>query len=231
LLLMPDTAHDRGFAMTSSFSAMLLAAALAFGLIDDDALRRLGLAAEELMPLATALAGRLVTRGFERVVYLGSNELRGLASESALKLLELTNGRMVAVSDSSLGFRHGPKTIINGRTLVVLMLSNGEYARAYDMDLLRELEREGRAGGLLALGGRADGIGAVEQLVIPGMQDATDLELAPLFVLFAQGFAFLQSLALGLAPDRPDPAGTVNRVVQGVTIHPWNGAGGHVPRR
>ena len=41
----------------------------------------------------------------------------------------------------------------------------------------------------------------------------------------------LQSLALGLTPDRPDPAGTVNRVVQGVTIHPWNGAGGHVSRR
>ena len=231
LLLMPGPAHDRGFAMTSSFSAMLLAGTLAFGLLDDDALRRLGQAATKLMPQATALAGRLVTRGFERVVYLGSNELRGLASESALKLLELTNGRTVAVSDSSLGFRHGPKTIINGRTLVVLMLSNDQYARAYDIDLLRELEREGRAGGLLALGGRPDGIDGVEKLVVSGMQDAADLELAPLFVLFAQGFAFLQSLALGLTPDRPDPAGTVNRVVQGVTIHPWNGAGGHVSRR
>jgi tagatose-6-phosphate ketose/aldose isomerase len=41
----------------------------------------------------------------------------------------------------------------------------------------------------------------------------------------------LQSLELGLSPDRPDPAGTVNRVVQGVTIHPWNGSGGYVPRR
>lgn len=231
LLLMPEAAHDRGFAMTSSFSAMLLAGALAFTLMEDDAPRRLALAAAELMPRATALAGRQVARDFERVVYLGSNELRGLASESALKLLELTDGRIVAVSDSSLGFRHGPKTIINGRTLVVLMLSNGLYARAYDVDLLRELEREGRAGGLLALGGRPDGIGGVEKLIMPGMQDAADLELAPLFVLFAQGFALLQSLALGLTPDRPDPAGTVNRVVQGVTIHPWNGAGGHVSRR
>ena len=71
-----------------------------------------------------ALAARLVARGFERVVYLGSNELRGLASEAALKLLELTDGRVVAVSDSTLGFRHGPKTIINDRTLVVVLLSN-----------------------------------------------------------------------------------------------------------
>jgi tagatose-6-phosphate ketose/aldose isomerase len=231
LLLMPEAAHDRGFAMTSSFSAMFLAGALAFQLVEDDAPRRLATAAAGLMPAATALAGQLVARGFERVVYLGSNELRGVASESALKLLELTDGRVVAASDSSLGFRHGPKTILNARTLVVLMLSNGHYARAYDLDLLRELEREGRAGGLLAIGGRPDGVGAVEALVIPGMQHATDIELAPLCVLFAQAFGLLQSLALGLTPDRPDPAGTVNRVVQGVTIHPWNGAGGHVPRR
>ena len=231
LLLMPDAAHDRGFAMTSSFSGMLLAGALAFGLVDDEMPARLAVAATELMPRVTTLAGQLVGRGFERVVYLGSNELRGLASESALKLLELTDGRIVAVSDSSLGFRHGPKTIINGKTLVVLMLSNATYARAYDRDLLRELARERRAGAVLALAGRADGIGGVESLIMPGMGDATDLELAPLYVLFAQGFALLQSLALGLTPDRPDPAGTVNRVVQGVTIHPWNGAGGHVPRR
>jgi tagatose-6-phosphate ketose/aldose isomerase len=231
LLLMPDVAHDRGFAMTSSFSAMLLAGALAFGLVDNGAPARLARAAADLMPRAAELAAQLVGRGFERVVYLGSNELRGLASESALKLLELTDGRVVAVSDSSLGFRHGPKTIINGRTLVILMLSNAAYARAYDLDLLRELAREKRAGAVLALGGREDGIGAVESLIMPGMRDAPDLELAPLYVLFAQGFAFLQSLALGLTPDRPDPAGTVNRVVQGVTIHPWNGDGGHVPRR
>jgi tagatose-6-phosphate ketose/aldose isomerase len=217
--------------MTSSFSAMLLAGALAFGLLGDDAPKRLARTAAELMAHATELAGRLAALGFERVVYLGSNELRGLASESALKLLELTDGRVVAVSDSSLGFRHGPKTIINARTLVVLLLANGLYARAYDLDLLRELAREGRAGRLLALGGRPDGIDEVEKLIIPGMQDAPDLELALLYVLFAQAFAFLQSLALGLTPDRPNPAGTVNRVVQGVTIHPWNDAGRHVPRR
>ena len=231
LLQMPDAAHDRGFAMTSSFSAMLLAGALAFGLLDERAPGRLAAAAAAVLPRATALAGSLVARGFERVVYLGSNELRGLAAEAALKLLELTDGRVIAVSDSTLGFRHGPKTILNGATLVVVLLSNDAYARAYDLDLLRELEREGRAGALLALGAREDGVGGVEALIMPGMNAAPDLEIAPLLVLFAQAYALLASLALGLTPDQPDPAGTVNRVVQGVTIHPWNGAGGHVPRR
>jgi tagatose-6-phosphate ketose/aldose isomerase len=231
VLLMPDAAHDRGLAMTSSFSAMLLAGALVFGLVDDGAPGRLSAAAGTLLPTATALARRLVARRFERVVYLGSNELRGLAAEAALKLLELTDGRVVAVSDSTLGFRHGPKTILNGRTLVVVLLSNDSYTRAYDADLLHELAREGRAGALLALGARADGVGDVDSLMIPGMDHAPDLELAPLYVVFAQAFALLQSLELGLTPDRPDPAGTVNRVVQGVTIHPWDGAGNDVPRR
>jgi tagatose-6-phosphate ketose/aldose isomerase len=231
ILLMPEAAHDRGFAMTSSFSAMLLAGALAFRLLEPAVAPRLARAAAEILPQATALAGRLVERGFERVVYLGSNELRGLASEAALKLLELTDGRVVAVADSTLGFRHGPKTILNAKTLVVVLLSNDGYSRAYDCDLLHELEREGRAGAVLALGGRADGESRAEKLIMPGMSEASDLELSPLLVLVAQSYALLQSLELGLTPDRPDPAGTVNRVVQGVTIHPWNGAGGDVPRR
>jgi tagatose-6-phosphate ketose/aldose isomerase len=231
VLLMPEAAHDRGFAMTSSFSAMLLAGSLAFRLLEPAVAPRLARSAAELLPEAAALAGRLVARGFERVVYLGSNELRGLASEAALKLLELTDGRVVAVADSTLGFRHGPKTILNAKTLVVVLLSNDAYARNYDCDLLHELEREGRAGAVLALAGQPDGASRAEKLIMPGMSEASDLELAPLYVLVAQSYALLQSLALGLTPDRPDPAGTVNRVVQGVTIHPWNGAGSLVPRR
>lgn len=231
VLQLPDVTHDRGFAMTSSFSAMLVAAALAFRATGAEAVARLADGAEALLPKAAALAASLVARRFERVVYLGSNELRGLAAEAALKLLELSDGRVVAASDSTLGFRHGPKTILNGRTLVVLLLSNDAHARAYDVDLLQELARDGRAGHLLALAGRDDGLGGVEKLIAPGMADAPDLELVPMQALFAQTFALLQSLALGLAPDRPDATGTVNRVVQGVTIHPWNGNGRDVPRR
>ena len=207
-ILMPEAAHDRGFAMTSSFSAMLLAGAMAFRLVD----RACGRPPRPRGrgPAAPRCRARAAPRGrgFERVVYLGSNELRGLAAEAALKLLELTDGRVVAVSESTLAFRHGPKTIINERTLVVVLLSNDAYARAYDRDLLRELRRDGRAGGLLALGARPDGIGDVESLIIPGMSDASDLELVPLLVLVAQSFALIQSLALGLTPDsrtRPAP--------------------------
>jgi tagatose-6-phosphate ketose/aldose isomerase len=219
VLVLPDATNDRGFAMTSSFSSMVLVAGLIFGVIRDQSVAAICRAAESLLPNAWSLAQRLVAREFQRVIYLGSNELSGLASEAALKLLELTDGQSVALAESTLGFRHGPKTIINNRSLVVLLLSNDAYTRAYDEDLLAELRRDARAGEVLALSARDVKEG--EQVRIEGMSEASDLELALLYVLIAQTFALTQSLALGLTPDRPNAAGVVNRVVQGVTLHPW----------
>lgn len=231
VLVLPELTNDRGFAMTSSFSSMLLSAALTFGLIRPESIARLARAAATLLQEGWLLIQRLASRDFQRVVYLGSNELRGLASEAALKLLELTDGRIVAVADSPLGFRHGPKTIINERTLVVVMLSNDDYTRAYDCDLLRELQRDARAGGLLALSAHPDGMAGVDHLLFADMSDASDIEMALLHAVVAQSYALLHSLALGLTPDRPNAAGVVNRVVQGVVVHPWKGIRGDVSGR
>jgi tagatose-6-phosphate ketose/aldose isomerase len=220
VLLLPDETHDRAFAMTSSFTGMLLAAAWAFGL----AAQPVTALAEAATALMISAADRLYTltegRHFERVVYLGSNALQGLAREAALKLLELTDGQLVALADSPLGFRHGPKTFLNDRTLVVLFLSNDPYTRRYDLDLLHELRREGRAR-VLAVGafGGADAAHADDvPLALPAT--APDLALAPVALVFAQCLALLASLQLGIRPDTPSASGTVNRVVQGVTIHP-----------
>jgi tagatose-6-phosphate ketose/aldose isomerase len=138
---------------------------------------------------------------------------------------------VVAVGDSTLGFRHGPKSILNAKTLVVILLSNDGYARAYDTDLLHELEREGRAGAILVLGGRADGASRAEKLIMPGMSEASDLELAPLFVLVAQSYALLQSLALGLTPDRTGSLRHGEPRRAGRDHPPVERSGGLVPRR
>ncbi|MET0536073.1 MAG: SIS domain-containing protein [Steroidobacter sp.] len=219
VLLLPDSINDRGFAMTSSFTSMVLVGGLIFGAIREQSVPALCRAADALLPKAWSLAQRLVGREFQRVVYLGSNELSSLASEAALKLLELTDGQVVALGQSTLGFRHGPKTIINNRSLVVLLLSNDAYVRAYDEDLLAELRRDARAGEILAV--TAHEVKGGEQVKVEGLAGASDLELAMLYVIVAQTYALTQSLALGLTPDRPNAAGVVNRVVQGVTIHPW----------
>jgi tagatose-6-phosphate ketose/aldose isomerase len=158
---------------------------------------------------------------------VGSNELRGLALESALKMLELTDGRVVSIGESPLGFRHGPKTIVNGSTLVVAFVSNDSYTRQYDLDLLRELRSDAVAGRVVALTARADGVDGPDTVVLDGGAHAppagsmTDLELCLPYVAFAQTLALLRSMSLGLSPDTPNAAGTVNRVVQGVSIHPF----------
>ncbi len=227
-LLLPEACNDQGFAMTSSFTGMLLAASLALGVVPVSEARaaRLGRLALRIMSPDPALLTTLVRAQFERVAYLGSNELKGLAHEAALKMLELTDGRVVSVGDAPLGFRHGPKTILNDGTLVVLFLSNDSYTRRYELDLLMELRRDGVARRVIAL---ANAPGVPQHRDTLGLDDGaaerlTDLELALPYAVFAQSLAMLRSVSLGLTPDTPNTAGTVNRVVQGVAIYPYDGA-------
>jgi tagatose-6-phosphate ketose/aldose isomerase len=232
-VLLPEACNDQSFAMTSSFTGMLLAAAIALRVFPQDDLRvaRLARIGASVMTSCLPLLTDLVRARFERVVYLGSNELKGLARESALKMLELTDGRVVTMADTPLGFRHGPKTIVNDTTLVVLFLSNDLYTRLYDLDLLAELRRDGVAGRVIALATRPDVPQHTDTLVLgeSAVSDRaaaaaaapmlTDLELCLPYVVFAQSLALLRSLSLGLSPDNPNSAGTVSRVVRGVSIH------------
>jgi tagatose-6-phosphate ketose/aldose isomerase len=222
VLLMPAAANDRGFAMTSSFTSMLLAAWLVLAPPPDSAAvaGRVATAAERVLA-AAGVAEQLVSRGYDRVVYLGSGALAGLARESALKLLELTAGGVVSYHDTALGFRHGPKSVLREGTLVVVFLSNDPYTRRYDEDMAEELRQGLGPENVLVVTGR-DG-GAAEQggaWRVDGLEDVDDVLLALPFVVIAQLVALRFSLALGRTPDNPFPDGEVNRVVQGVTVHP-----------
>src|SRR5690606_30032387 len=74
LILLPEATNDRGFAMTSSFTSMLLAAALAFGAIQHESVPKLARSAEPLLQQMQARAQQLAASGFKRVIYIGSNE-------------------------------------------------------------------------------------------------------------------------------------------------------------
>ena len=218
---LPEATNDRAFAMTSSFSGMLFSAALAFGLMSAESATPLAGWSNDVLADFPANA-HLAQNGFNRVVYLGNRALRPLAQEAALKILELTDGRVIAVSETPLGFRHGPKTIIDAKTLVVILMCNDPYTRAYEQDLVNELRSDGVAGRVIALTGATEGVAvSADTLSIPGAAGASDLELCFPYVVFAQCMALQASLANGLRPDAPNSRGTVNRVVQGVSIYPW----------
>ncbi len=223
VVLLPDLTHDLGFAMTASFSSMLYAALAIFRGIERSA-SRLELLARSAASLIERHAGAiksLAEREYQRVVFLGSRGFSGLAAEAALKLLELTDGAVVSVAHTPLGFRHGPKTIINRATLVVLFVSNDPLARKYEMDLFEELHSDAAAGGLLAIGAQAPaGARGSEWLLVPEMSAADDAELMLPFVIIAQMYALHRSLQLGNTPDTPCASGRVNRIVKGVAIYP-----------
>jgi tagatose-6-phosphate ketose/aldose isomerase len=220
-LLLPEETHDRSFAMTSSFSSMLLAGGLALLPRDGrDAVTPLAAAGERVLSQYAPLLRELAARAHARVVFLGSKGLRGLAHEASLKLMELTDGAVVTLAESPLGFRHGPKTIIDDGTLVLVFLSNDAHTRRYDLDLAEELRRDARASRVITVGTQPERTRPPEDhWLLPEVALALDAEWMPALVMFPQLYAFHRALQLGNSPDNPSASGTVNRVVQGVTIH------------
>ncbi|MDX3658909.1 SIS domain-containing protein [Streptomyces sp. ID05-26A] len=217
VVALPEETNDRGFAMTSSFTGMALAALLAFNLdVDVDALARQGSAVlDGAAERASAIAGAKPSR----LVYLGSGPLRGLAREAALKCLELTRGEVVGIAESSLGFRHGPKSVLDDRTIAIVFLSTDPYSRSYDVDIARELVRSLGADRVVVVG-EADSADCGGARVWPvGGEVSSPSAWALVAVITAQATALACSLALDLTPDNPFPGGEVNRVVQGVVIH------------
>src|ERR1700736_5593485 len=200
-ILLPEKSNDRSFAMTSSFTGMVLSAALAFRAVPAGAARAAALArlAGRILPDSVPLIRSLVSSNFEGVVSLGSKEFKGLARESALKMLEMTDGKGVAMGVSPLGFRHGPKTILNRDTLVVVYVSNDEYTRQYDLDLVSELRRDAVAGRVIPLSAGAavsphpDNIGLGSA---GDSDDVFDLEVCLPYAMFAQSLALLRSISL-----------------------------------
>ena len=225
VVLMPPEANDEGFAMTSSFTSMLLAGLMLLGDVGSDAIDAVARAGAGALRSLPPRIHALPTTGIERVVYLGSGPLAALAQESALKLLELTAGGIVSYHDSSLGFRHGPKSVLADGTLVFVYVSSDPDTRRYDLDILAELRGALPAGTVIAVAAEAVATrSSDDDWVIPGLEGQGDAVIAAAYVLVAQIFALACSARSSLRPDNPFPHGGVSRVVQGVRIHPLSGA-------
>ncbi|HFK5777107.1 TPA: SIS domain-containing protein [Enterobacter ludwigii] len=224
-LLMPAETHDRGFAMTSSITTMMASCLAVFApeTINSHTFRDV---ADRCQTILTSLGdfsqSVFGNDPWKRIVYLGSGGLQGAARESALKVLELTAGKLAAFYDSPTGFRHGPKSLVDRETLVVVFVSSHPYTRLYDLDLLAELRRDRQAMRVVAIAAETDPVvEAGPHILLPPARTFIDMEQAFCFLMYAQVFALSQSLRVGNTPDTPSASGTVNRVVQGVVIHPW----------
>ena len=210
LVVLPPETLDQSFAMTSSFTSMIVATLCLF----TPDTKHLDAACEASAMLMGSVLDDIKETSllpYERLTYLGSGSLNGMAFEAALKMQELSAGQLDCYAYSSLGFRHGPKSLVNDKTLIIMLTSLNDHTRQYDKDLLNELLRDNQA------------LKIVDLSSLPGLQklENSDIWLALPYIVYCQILAFYRSISLGISPDNPCPTGEVNRVVQGVTIYPF----------
>ncbi len=223
--LTPETL-DKSFAMTSSYTNMMLATILCFQLdkIDEieKVVKEIILSSQKTLAKDWQDINQFVQQyDFKRIVYLGSNCLKGVAQESQLKMLELTQGAVTTMFDSPMGFRHGPKSVVNDDTLTVVYISDDTYTRKYEIDLVKEMSKQKKQNKLLVVGNNIDMFKEMVDICfdikLPISVDNFFLGLN--YVIYAQLIALFKSIKVGIMPDDPCPSGEVNRVVQGVTIY------------
>lgn len=225
VLLMPEKSNDKSFAMTSSFTCMILATLLLFDIENLESNKKI--VSELVEKGQVSLDGQweeakaISDLDAERIVYVGSGALKGLCHEMALKNLELTSGKQVTVCESILGFRHGPKSIINNNTLVIFLCSSNKYTALYDYDLIKEVysDEGNQKVAVLSYTNKEDLKEISNNYITANGSELNDVFTAFNYILFGQMISFFNSLRLGISPDNPRPDGTVNRVVQGVIIH------------
>lgn len=226
VLALPEESNDKGLAMTGSYSGMLLAGLLVSRIHTLDALagqvKRLIQYGEVLID-QWEMFRQIAQMDFERAVFLGSGPLFGTATESQLKLQELTDGTIICKHDSFLGFRHGPKAVVNQKTLIFLLFSNQKNVIPYEKDLIESLNDGQKP--LYAVGlseHNIDGLMLDKLMVLSNDNLKLDEEFLPVcYILPAQMLGFFKSVQLGLDPDVPSQSGAINRVVKGVIIYPY----------
>jgi tagatose-6-phosphate ketose/aldose isomerase len=223
---LPRETNDQSLVMTSSFTNLLLAARFMGMLAKPEEYERLcsgmsNIAKEVIANNFDALAG-IAKLNFERVVFLGTGSRFAASREAALKMLEMTAGRVTTLCETYLGFRHGPMSYVQDKTLLVCFLSSDSILRAYELDLLQELDRKNLGLSKLVVGEnipprilRKQDI-AVE---CPGLAAFGDEEAATIDVVVAQLLGFFRCLQEGLRPDSPSEDGIIQRVVESFPLH------------
>jgi len=226
VITLPSETNDQSLVMTSSFTNLLLAARFV-GMFEkpDEYVglcRRISEIAKELLETQFDTLAEIAKSSFERVVFLGTGARFGASREAALKMLEMTAGRVTTLCETYLAFRHGPMSYVQGKTLIVGFLSSDSILRAYELDLLQELDQKNLGLSKLLVGEgiphRALRTGDVA-IECGGLADLGDQDAVAIDVVVAQLLGFFRCLEEGLSPDSPSEDGIIQRVVGKFPLH------------
>jgi tagatose-6-phosphate ketose/aldose isomerase len=226
VITLGDETNDRGLVMTSSFTNLVLAARFLGSMGTPERYQaicqQLSRTASDLIQEYLHVLAETAKARFTRVLFLGSGARFSGAREAALKMLEMTAGRVGTMCETYLGLRHGPMSYVNEDTLVVCFLSSDSMLRAYEADVLRELDQK-QLGLMKVILGEAipDELVRNHDVAIEceGLKVLGDDNCPVIDVVAGQLLAFFRCLAENLRPDSPSENGVINRVVQSFSLH------------
>jgi tagatose-6-phosphate ketose/aldose isomerase len=225
LLALDDSANDRGLAMTSSYTNMVVAGhclAHLFSPADyEDTFAILLQTGGRFLDRAEQVANAIAQEDFSKACFAGSGVLRAVGQESALKLLELTAGKINTLSESTLGLRHGPMSALDENTVFVSFLSRDRRRRSYELDLIEEIRKKRLVKLQVVVTPESTNQlrQSADHLLSLDAPNLGDEYRAPVDVILAQLLGLFCSLRLGLQPDCPSPNGAISRVVSHVNIY------------
>ena len=222
-VLLPPETNDISLAMTSSYSTMLLSCSM-IAHIDTIEQQK-----EYIYTLSDCVAAAMdkyeadiesiTRRDFKRAIFLGSGPLQGVAEESRLKLQELTDGAVMCAFDSFLGFRHGPKALVNPESLLVYLVSPKEKIRRYELDLIRQIQANNKVKANVVVCLQNPGDESDLCIELGFTEDMPACYGCVAYVFAAQMLGMFKSINSGLCPDTPSVSGNISRVVEGVTLY------------
>ena len=225
-ILLPPETNDVSLAMTSSYSTMLLVCSMIARIDnieeDKESIDLLSDKVEAAMAYYEPKIKEIADRAFTRAIFLGSGPLKGLAEESRLKLQELTDGAVMCAFDSFLGFRHGPKALVNPNSLLVYLLSSNQDIQRYELDLIRQINSNNKVKASVIVCQQKpvleeDCYDLCVEIGLP--KSVADYYACVSYIFVGQLLGFFKSIATGLCPDSPSVSGNISRVVEGVTLY------------
>ena len=225
-LLLPPETNDVSLAMTSSYSTMLLVCSMIFNIDhfekEKESIDLVSQKVESAIARYESSIRDIANRPFTRAIFLGSGPLKGVAEESRLKLQELTDGAVMCTFDSFLGFRHGPKALVNSDSLLVYLLSSKPEIQRYELDLIRQIKSNNNVKASVIVCQQKPALeeDCYDLCVEIGLPDnVADYYKCVSYIFVGQLLGLFKSLANGLCPDAPSVSGNISRVVEGVTLY------------
>lgn len=201
VLVLP--ANEESTVMTASFTSMLLALQfIAAKLAGNEAFLA------ELDQLPGLIDSRFkaydwqlqefAQRSFLNVAVLGQGPLYPIASEAALKVMESSS--TYAQFFPTLEFRHGPKSIIDDRMLVIGLIA--DESAAQEIKVLQEMKDLG-ASTMAIVNHATHELRDAADFIIELSSPLSLLALLIAYVVWGQLYGSYRGLAKGLNPDEP----------------------------